>query len=48
MAKPDREKLRTEYHEMRRDGRDNLLKWCTAKARKCGMTYGQFVNWLGI
>ncbi len=38
-------KLRTQYQDVPREER---LAWCTKEARQRGMSYGRFVNMLGI
>lgn len=41
-----RERLRAEYHNL--PDTTNKLTWCIEQGRGVGMSYGAFVNWLGI
>ena len=41
-----RSELKAEYRKLERHS--NKLAWCNREARKLGMTYGEFVAWLGI
>lgn len=46
----DWDRLRDEYDVLRSDGKStsrDWLRWCTRKARECGMSYGKFVLKLG-
>jgi ribosomal protein L29 len=41
-----RKELKAEYHRLERHSAK--LAWCNQKAQELGMSYGQFVTWLGI
>ena len=41
-----RKQLRAEYKELSYN--TNKLAWCINKARELGMSYGEFVTWLGV
>jgi len=41
-----RKELRREYQALPKTA--NRLGWCNQKAQELGMSYGQFVTWLGV
>ena len=41
-----RKELQREYRALPKTA--NKLEWCNANARGLGMSYGQFVAWLGV
>ena len=41
-----RKELKREYRALPKTA--NKLAWCNANARSLGMSYGQFMIWLGV